>query len=121
LIFFYRLLLFTALLTISILAFLPDYSELPPIVSISDLLNHTVAFIVLTLLFSLSFTHQWKYILSVLFLYALFIESVQSFLPTRCASIEDIVADSVGMLIGYLISKGIEKIRPDFTGRKKIN
>ncbi len=108
-IFFYRLLLFSALLTISVLAFLPDYSELPPIVSINDLLNHTVAFIVLTLLFSLSFTHQWKHILSVLFLYALFIESVQSFLPTRCASIEDIVADSIGMLIAYLIYKGIER------------
>lgn len=120
-IFFYRLLLFSALFTISVLAFLPDYSELPPIVTISDLLNHSVAFIVLTLLYSLSFTHQWKYILSVLFLYALFIESVQFFLPTRCASIEDIIADSAGMFIGYLITKWIEKIRPEYAGRKKMN
>jgi VanZ family protein len=108
----FRLLFFSALFTISILAFLPDYSELPPIVSISDLLNHTAAFIMLTLLYSLSFTHRWKHILSVLFLYALFIEAVQYFLPTRCASIEDIIADSAGILIGYLASKWIEKFRP---------
>jgi len=111
LIFFYRFSFFIALVAISTLAFLPDYSALPPIVSVSDLINHGVAFTVLTLLYRFSYTHSSRRVLFSLFSYALFIEFVQAFLPTRCASIEDVIADSVGLLIGMLLSNWIKKLR----------
>ncbi|MFY9143112.1 VanZ family protein [Sulfuricurvum sp.] len=108
----YRAAFFTALSAITVLAVIPDYSCLPSAVSISDLLNHSIAFSVLTLLYRLSFSHTWKRILASLFAYALLIELVQAFLPTRCASIEDVVADSVGMVIGLIVSRQIVKSVP---------
>jgi VanZ family protein len=111
LIFFYRFSFFTALIAISILAFLPDYSALPSIVSISDLINHCIAFTVLTLLYRFAYTHSPQKTLFFLFSYALFIEFVQAFLPTRCASLEDVMADSVGLLIGMVLSSWIKRLR----------
>ena len=103
--FFFRFSFFTALIAISILAFLPDYSTLPSIVSVSDLINHAVAFMVLSILYSLSYPHSRKQILLTLIGYGIFIEIVQTFLPTRCASIEDVLADSVGLIVGLLLLK----------------
>lgn len=111
---------FSALIIISTLAFLPDYSGLPPIASFSDKLNHAAAFTVLLLLYHFAFTHSMQRILSSLLFYAVFIEFVQAFLPTRTASIEDIFADSIGLAIGVLLSQWIEKKRPKM-GRESIN
>lgn len=108
-IFFYRFSLFIALVAISVLAFLPDYSTLPPLVSVSDLLNHGVAFTVLTLLYRFSYTHSLQRVFSSLFGYALLIECIQAFLPTRCASLEDVVADSVGLFVGIVLSNWIKR------------
>jgi len=105
LIFFFRFSLFIAVIAISILAFLPDYSTLPPIISLSDLINHTVAFTVLSLLYALSYSHSLKRIFLTLIAYGIFIETVQAFLPTRCASIEDVLADSVGLIVGLVLLK----------------
>lgn len=112
---------FLTLLIISTLAFLPDYSELPPVVSFSDKLNHTAAFSVLFLLYRFSFTHAIQRIVISLLFYAIFIEVVQSFLPTREASIEDVFADSIGLILGIVLHKYIERIRPEYTERMKIN
>lgn len=109
---FFRYSFFTALAAISLLAFLPDYSALPPIVSISDLLNHTFAFTVLTLLYYFSYSPSAQRIFSNLLLYGIFIELVQAFLPTRCASVEDIAADSIGLVIGIALSKWLKVIFP---------
>jgi len=111
---------FSALIIISTLAFLPDYSGLPPIASFSDKLNHAAAFTVLLLLYRFAFIHTMQRILVSLLFYALFIETVQSFLPTRTASIEDIFADSIGLMLGIVLSRLIEKKRP-VMGREGIN
>jgi len=105
LIFFFRTLFFIALISISILAILPDYNALPPIVSVSDLLNHAAAFSVLSILYTLAYSHTQKQIAVALISYGVMIEAVQAFLPTRDASIEDIIADSAGILIGLTITK----------------
>ncbi|MFA6143999.1 MAG: VanZ family protein [Sulfurimonas sp.] len=110
-IFIYRISFFITLIAVSTLAFLPNYSALPSIVSISDLINHGVAFTVLTILYCFSYTHSTQRVLFSLFSYALFIEFVQAFLPTRCASLEDVIADSVGLLIGMVLSIRIKKLR----------
>jgi VanZ family protein len=111
---------FSALIIISTLAFIPDYSGLPPIASFSDKLNHTAAFTVLFLLYRFAFTHSTQRILMSLLFYALFIEVVQAFLPTREASLEDIFADSIGLVLGILLGRWIEKKRPTM-GREGIN
>ena len=101
-----RALFYLTLLVITILAFLPDYDALPPIVSFSDILNHTLAFTVLFVLFRAAHTQlALKYVFLFLLTYALFIEAVQYFLPTRFASFSDILADTTGLLIGYLLSR----------------
>ncbi|MGZ5209018.1 MAG: VanZ family protein [Sulfuricurvum sp.] len=105
-IFFFRFSFFIALIAISILAFLPNYSALPSIVSISDLINHAVAFTVLSVLYSLSYPYySLKQTLLTLIGYGIFIEIVQAFLSTRYASIEDVLADSVGLIIGLVLLK----------------
>ena len=111
---------FSALILISILAFLPDYSSLPPVVSFSDKLNHAAAFSVLILLYRFAFTHSRKRIIVSLFLYALFIEIVQAFLPTREASLEDILADSIGLVFGLIVYEWMKKKRPE-TGQESGN
>ncbi len=105
-IFFFRTLFFSALVSISILAILPDYNALPPIVSVSDLLNHAAAFSVLAILYAFAYSnHTPKRIAITLIAYGVLIEAVQVFLPTRYASFEDIIADSVGIIVGVLIMK----------------
>lgn len=107
-IFFFRTLFFSALISISILAVLPDYNALPPLVSFSDLLNHAAAFSVLSILYTLAYSHTPKRIAITLIGYGIIIEGVQAFLPTRFASIEDLIADSVGILLGLTIIKMIK-------------
>jgi len=73
---------------------------MPEIVSISDKLNHTIAFFVLALLLDLSFDFKNKvYAISILMGYALAIEVIQYFLPTREFSLLDIFADAVGVVM----------------------
>ena len=101
---FSKTLLFVTLTAITILAFLPDYDALPPIVSFSDLLNHTIAFTVLYILARRAYpTLRITYTVIALTSYAFFIEAVQYYLPTRFASWGDIGADVVGLLLGYVI------------------
>jgi VanZ family protein len=111
---------FCALIIISTLAFIPDYSGLPPVVSFNDKLNHASAFAVLLFLYRFAFFHTMQRILISLLFYAIFIEIVQAFLPTRTASIEDIFADSIGLVIGMLLFYWIEKKRPKM-GRESIH
>jgi len=106
----FLLLFYTAVVAITTLAFLPDYDALPPIVSFSDLLNHTVAFTTLFIL--LRFAHptlQVYYTFGILLTYAFWIELVQYFLPTRFASWSDIGADSVGLVLGFIILRLLQR------------
>ncbi len=99
-----KILFYTVLTAVTILAFLPNYDALPPFVSFSDLLNHAFAFSVLYIL--LTNAHPSFSTIRVvlpLFLYAVWIETVQYFLPTRYASLSDIAADSAGLLIAYFL------------------
>ena len=101
---FFKTLFLIALTAITILAFLPNYDALPPIISFSDLLNHSIAFVVLYLLAAqaypaLSIKHTALFLVS----YAFFIEAVQYYLPTRFASWSDIGADVAGLVIGFII------------------
>lgn len=102
---FWRSVFFAALAAITALAFLPDYSALPPVVSVSDLANHAAAFVVLYILYARSFPHTPARIAATLILYGTFIEGVQSLLPTRFASFGDIAADVAGIVVGMGIMR----------------
>jgi len=105
----YKVLFFTALSSITVLAFLPNYNALPKLLSFSDLLNHTIAFITLSYLLQKSYkTLTNTNAFTLLFIYAVGIEVVQHFLPTRVASLSDIVADVTGILLGFVILKSLK-------------
>ena len=102
----FKLLFYTTLSAITTLAFLTNYDALPPLVSFSDILNHAVAFIVLFILLKMAHPKLLlKYSVTFLITYALWIETVQYFLPTRFASWSDVLADTIGILIGYAFYK----------------
>jgi VanZ family protein len=95
----FQIVFYIVLSAVSVLAVLPDYDALPPIVSFSDLLNHAVAFFVLYLLLRCAHPHLTRnHALLLLFGYALLIEAVQYFLPTRYAAFSDVAADAAGLL-----------------------
>lgn len=101
----FRIAFFTALAGITTLAFLPNYSALPPIVSVSDLANHAVAFFTLFCLYRVSYSHSMRRIVTLLVTYAFCIEIIQAFLPTRYFSLADIVADTTGMIVAIFFLK----------------
>lgn len=78
-----------------------------PIVENSwDKLNHFIAFITLYIFMSLGFKKLLIYRkISLLMFFAIQIEIVQSFIPSRCFSLLDIVADAIGLLLGIIILK----------------
>jgi VanZ family protein len=71
-----------------------------------DKLNHFFAFLVLYILLSLSFINM-KMKIKVVFLliFALHIEVIQYFTPSRSSSFADIVADIIGIFAGVFIYK----------------
>jgi VanZ family protein len=75
-----------------------------------DKANHFIAFFVLYI--NLYFSHfniKPKYIICLLIAFAVQIEIVQAFIPNRYFSLLDIVADSIGILIGIILVKLINK------------
>ena len=93
-------LLFTA---ISIIAFLPNYNGLPPVVTISSVLNHMIGFFVLAGFLHVSFEFKIQTKILVLLMYGFFIESVQYFLPNRFFDFFDIVVNMFGVGLFYLL------------------
>jgi len=101
-----------ALISINTLAFLPNYDDLPSFVSVSDLLNHTMAFTVLYLLFERAHPNVSTMTrVSLLLFYGIMIEVVQYFLPTRSADPYDVIADSTGIVIAILLIRLLRRCR----------
>ena len=90
---------FIALAAVEYLATTSQHISL--VESLWDKFNHFFAFAVLYLLLSLGFVrlHFWQKA-ALLLLFGLQIEITQSFLPTRCFSMLDVVADTIGIVIG---------------------
>ncbi len=100
----FKLFFFLALAASALLAFIPDYSALPSVLSFSDLLNHLIAFSILFLLLKGAYPSlAVNNIFALLFAYAFGIEVLQYLLPTRSAALSDIGADAAGLLTGYLL------------------
>ena len=95
----FRAMLLMALIVITHLA--TTSMQYPVVEDISDKANHILAFYVLALLIDFSFPNREFGLakISVLLGYGLAIEFIQYFLPYRSASLFDVAADAVGLLV----------------------
>jgi len=99
---------FTFLITIisiSFISFLPNYNTLPPIASLSDHLNHFIAFFTLTFLLIYGLKLTKKLTIFYMLLYGIAIECFQYFLPNRVFGLDDILFDMLGVFIFISIYK----------------
>lgn len=86
---------------ISYIAFLPNYDNLPEFTSLSDVLNHFMAFFVLALFLDLGFSSKISNAIIILVWYGFFIEIVQHYLPNRIFDLIDVLVDMTGVLFYY--------------------
>ena len=112
----FRGMLLMALIVITHLA--TTSMQYPVVENISDKANHILAFYVLALLLDFSFPHGEFGIgkVAVLLSYGVAIEVIQYFLPFRSASLYDVAADSVGLIV-YWFSLPALKYVPGFRSR----
>jgi VanZ family protein len=85
----------------------------------ADKVQHLLAFGALTLVTGLAMAHglrQTVWASAWMLLFAIFIELVQSQLPTRTADVMDVLADSVGIALGLLLLWGLRRL-----GHKRVS
>ncbi len=100
-------------IVVTLLAIIPTYEPLPEVVSLSDKLNHFAAFITLFTLHTLAYpTVSLQNRGLWLLFYGIGIEGIQSFLPTRSASIEDIAVDALAILAAMAMQTLLLRLRP---------
>ena len=84
-----------------------------------DKANHAFAFTVLYIMLSLAFQRfQIKTKIFLLLLFGIQIEVVQSFIPYRDASLLDIFADSIGIVLGIFIFYFLEMFYKQFKEKR---
>jgi VanZ family protein len=107
--------LISLLFILSCLAFTPLQSYLS-INTDYDKMNHLLAFLILAIVNDYMFSNKsfFYYTFLPLMAYAVLIETVQYFLPSRSFSLFDIIADMSGILVYLLI---LRKFMPTFTAR----
>ena len=101
----YRILLFLAYaLVITVLSLLP--AEQAPALNIWDKLEHFTAYLLFMMLaFPLGHNHRWRLASGVgIVAYSIVVEYAQQLSPGRYTSIEDVFANSLGVISGYLLA-----------------
>lgn len=106
---FFRLLFWLAIVVSYTAAMLPQDITLQ-IYHWSDKAQHVLAFVVLGLLLRLAYPLGYWYALLWLIAYGGFIEVSQYFTPDRMSEYRDIVADTVGALIGLKLYKYLYRV-----------
>jgi VanZ family protein len=82
------------------------------VISIDDKLFHILTFLYLTFVciwVNLCYISSY-YIVLLLFLYGLFIESTQYLLPSRTCSVMDVMANGVGCILGFAFARFLHYI-----------
>jgi len=97
----FRILLLLNVVAIEYLA--TSSSHFKAIDTIWDKAKHSFAFFVLYILLTLAFRNigAWKKVL-ILLIYGIQIEFIQHFIPNREASLFDIIANFIGIILGFL-------------------
>jgi len=104
----FEVLFYVALIAIEFLATVTTI-HIEVVESMWDKSNHFIAFFTLFILLSCAYRLKESHKIILLFIFGVQIELVQHFLPPREASFLDIVADSVGILIGYILFKILKR------------
>lgn len=93
------------LLSISVLALLPQQKE---VVTLGwDKLNHVAAFAALGLVAWQAFPGRLGWVVFGLLGYGIGLEFAQALTPSRTASVLDLVADGVGLLVALVVIQGL--------------
>ncbi len=100
----WQALLLSMMLVSCVVAFDPAPS--PVGVAHGDKLQHLVAFAALGLVARLALQRAPVAGLAMLG-FGIFIEAVQHFIPTRSASLGDVVADAAGVVLGLLLARAL--------------
>lgn len=95
----WRLAFGLCMLAILVLALMPTDVPIPS--TGWDKSNHLLAFFVMALLGLRAYPGRTMAVLTGLVAYGVLIEVLQSFTPNRSADWQDIVADSVGLVVGW--------------------
>ena len=106
---YFRVLFWLALIVSYTAAILPQ-EVAPTIGTLGDKAHHILAFWVLGVLLRLAYQVNYLYGLLILIGYGNFIEVSQYFTPNRCAEYQDIVADTIGIFIGFIFYRYIQKV-----------
>lgn len=101
------------------MALIPS-TDIPNPFNLWDKAQHALAFVVLTLTGSLAYTRKTKVIYIGLMIYGASIEILQNFFTTaRSGEVSDLLADIVGILIGFIIYLVTKKIIQCLTTEKQ--
>jgi VanZ family protein len=101
---YYKVLFFITTFVVFVLAIVPN-DQIKLDIDNADKLKHFTAFFVLSFLLnraSSTIAHRLRN-MGALLGFGIFIEIIQLFLPFRESSIDDIIADSVGILVFQLL------------------
>jgi VanZ family protein len=101
-VFWSRVLFWVAILSITVLAFLPS-TALPEPLSISDKINHFLAFFTLTVALKLAYKISTHRVFIAMFFYGASIEIFQSFTEYRSGDLIDLIVDTIGIIVAILI------------------
>ena len=106
-----KLLFWLALISSYVLAVLPQ-ENVPELTPFNDKGNHFLAFSVLTLLLLHAYRVKYLTTFILMMLYGVLIEVSQLFAVNRHGELLDVLADSIGIVIGIALYKIIEKLYP---------
>jgi VanZ family protein len=107
-----RLFFWVAMVGSYILAILPR-DDVPKLTPFGDKSNHALAFSVLTLLLLYAYRNRYFSAFAWMLLYGIFIEISQLFTASRNSELLDVVADSIGAVIGILLYRLIRRFYPE--------
>lgn len=99
----WRILLGLTLVAVLVLSLMPSTSDLPT--TGWDKSNHLLAFGTLGLLGVRGWPGRVAIVLAALLAYGGLIEVLQSFTPDRSADWEDLIADGLGLGVGWVIAR----------------
>lgn len=102
--------LFWLALSVAYFAAIVPQDVAPSIPEISDKAHHVFAFMVLGILFRFAYKINYWYALVLLIGFGGLIEISQYYTPTRVAEMNDVLADTIGALIGLKLYKYFAKL-----------
>jgi len=106
-----KTLFWLALVVSYLLAILPQ-DEVPKLTPFGDKSNHFLAFAVLTVLLLMAYRVKYFSAFGWMLSYGIFIEVSQLFTINRSSELLDVMADTIGIVIGIAVYKSIKKFYP---------